>query len=140
MRRFIDLILSGLGAAVMLTAVFILGPEIETRFFPVYSKFEIESIRPVDSENSEVIFRYTKYRQCVPQGFSWYMGEPGAAFRQLRVIPSDPDESPPVRPLGRNKSVPYVIDATPDQITDRVFGEIFSNCHSAWTIKTLIYP
>jgi len=140
MRRFLDLTLSGLGAAVLLIAVFVLGPELETRFFPVYSKFEIERIRPIDATSSEVVFRYTKYRECAPQGFSWYMGEPGAAFRQMKVIPSDPDESPPIRPLGKNLSVPYVIDATPDQIRDRTFGEIFNRCHFAWSSRSVIYP
>lgn len=140
MRRLLDLTLSGLGAAVLLAAIFIIGPELETRFWPAYSRFEIQSIRPVNDDSSEVVFRYKKHRQCSPQGFSWYMGEPGAAFRQLKVAPVDPGESPPIRPLGKNTSVPYVIDATPEQIQTRTFGEIFARCHFAWVTRSVIYP
>jgi hypothetical protein len=140
MRRFLDLILSGLGAAVLVVGVLILGPEIETRINPVYSKFSIQSIEELPGGMSKVVFRYRKERQCDPQGFSWYVGEPGAAFRQLKVTPADPSEASPVRPLGENTSVPYVIDATPEQLIQRGYGEIFNRCHGAWTSRTVIYP
>jgi hypothetical protein len=139
-RRFLDLVLSALGAAVLVVAVLILGPEIETRVNPVYSKFTILSIVGQPDGTSKVVFRYRKERQCDPQGFSWYVGEPGAAFRQLKVTPADPSEATPVRPIGENTSVPYVIDATPEQLIERGYGEIFNRCHAAWTSRTIIYP
>lgn len=139
-RRLLDLFLSGLGAAVLVVAVLVLGPEVETRINPVYSKFNIASIEEMPDGMSKVVFRYRKERQCDPLGFSWYVGEPGAAFRQLKVTPADPSDATPVRPLGENTSVPYVIDATPEQIRTRVYGEIFNRCHAAWTSRTVIYP
>jgi hypothetical protein len=73
-------------------------------------------------------------------GFSWYVGEPGGAFRQLKVVPADLDGGSKVRPVGRSKSVPYIIDATPSQLNGRIYGEIYNRCHPAWSTRTAIYP
>ena len=140
MRRIVDLVLSCIGTALIIAAVFLIGPELETRFWPVYSKFKVQTVEEQPDGTSKVTFEYTKHRWCEPLGFSWFVGEPGAAFRQLRVVPADPDESTMVRPLGRNKSVPYIIDATPSQLEGRVYGEIFNRCHPAWSSRTAIYP
>lgn len=140
MRQIADRLLTAIGAAILIMAVFIIGPEVETRFFPVYSTFKVETIEPLPGGQSKVVFEYTKYRWCDPMGFAWYVGEPGGAFRQLKVVPEDPDAGSKIRPLGVNKSVPYIIDATPSQLSGRVYGEIYNRCHPAWSSRTLIYP
>ena len=140
MRRFIDLTLAGMGAALLLIAVFMFGPMLETAFYPAYSKFKIASVEPLPDGQSRVQFQYSKYRQCDPQGFSWFIGEPGAAFRQLKVTADDYKGRSTARPIGDHMSEPYVIDARPDQLKDRAFAEIYSRCHPFWLTRSSIYP
>jgi hypothetical protein len=140
MRKVVDVALSGFTAALILSAVFILGPEMESRLWPAYSKFTLLSVEPMPEGQSKVVFRYTKLRQCVPQGFSWFLGEPGAANRQLKVVSADGKRSSEPRPVGENTSAPYIVDAAPDEFRSRAFAEIFSQCHPVWTTRSKIYP
>ena len=140
MRQTADRLLTAIGAAILIMAVFIIGPEIETRFFPVYSTFKVDSITSLPGGQSKVTFQYTQYRWCDPMGFAWYVGEPRGAFRQLKVVPEDPEASSKIRPLRPNNSVPYIIDATASQHSGRVYGEIHNRCQPAWSFRTLIYP
>lgn len=139
-RSALNFAITSSGAAVLFMALFILGPVVETKFFPVYSKFEIVSVEPYGKGQSLATFRFTKYRQCDPQGFAWYSGELGAAFRQLTVKMQAPTDNPAPRPLGLQETSPYIIDATPDQIRRAVFAEIYNRCHPLWTTRSEIYP
>lgn len=129
-----------LAAMVAVGALFVFGKPLETKFFPVYSKFEILSIEPYGVEQSRAVFQFTKYRECDPQGFSWYAGDPAAAFRQIGIRREGVSDSGGPRPLGTQQSSPFIIDATPDQLRGIVFAEIYSRCHFLWTTRTDIYP
>lgn len=61
-------------------------------------------------------------------------------FRQLKVVAADPDASSQVKLLGRSTSVPYILDATPSQLSGRVYGEIYNRCHPGWSSRTVINP
>ena len=138
-RQALNFALSSCGALVLMMGIFTIGPEIETRFWPVYSKFEIVSIEPYGKDQSLATFRYNKLRQCAPQGFAWYAGELGGAFRQLTVKTETPTTGT-VRPLGLQLSSPYVIDAKPETIRSAVFAELYSRCWPLWTTRSVIYP
>ena len=138
-RSLLNFGLTTSAVAVLVMGVYTIGPWLETKFLPVYSRFEIMQIEPYGEGQTRAIFKFTKYRQCEPQGFAWYTGELGAAFRQLRVK-VESTGSVPSRPLGVQMTSPYVIDATPAQVKDATFAEIFSTCHPFWTTRSVIYP
>lgn len=139
MSRFQTFIGGVLAAMVMVSALFIFGPPLETKLLPVYSKFEIIEVTPYGENQSRAIFRFTKWRQCDPQGFSWYAGNPGAAFRQIGIKIEQPRPGGP-RPLGVQQTSPYIIDVPPEDLRGIVFAEIYSRCHFLWNTRTDIYP
>lgn len=124
----------------LVVGVFILGPWVETRFFPVYSKFQIVSVEPIGDTQAKVIFRFTKYRQCDPQGFAWYTGEIGGAFRQLAVTVNKGSPPAGIRPLGVQETSPYIIDVPAERIRNATFAEIYNRCHPFWTTRSDIFP
>jgi len=134
----VNFILSSVAALVLYMGVFTIGPYVETKLFPAYSKFQLASVEPYGDGQSRVVFGYTKYRQCEPQGFSWFAGELGASYRQLAFrAEGDPG---PARPLGANITRHYIIDVRPDVLRDGVFAEIYSRCHPFWVTRSEIYP
>lgn len=138
--KMLDLGLTVAAVAIALGGASIIGPKLETRLFPVYSKFKIYSIKALPDGESEVVFSYTKLRSCAPAGVTWFVGEPGAAFRQVDLVSLRPTNPPVNRPLGANISVPYVVDVAPEVLRDQGFASIYSNCHPFWITQSIIYP
>lgn len=137
-KQAISFALTSCGAMILFMGFFVVGPVIETKVFPVYSKFEVVSIEPYGDGQSRAVFKFQKLRQCDPQGSAWYAGEFGAAFRQLPM--KIDGQSGSVRPLGEQLTSPYIIDATPEMVAEGVFAEIFSRCHPFWQTRSSIYP
>lgn len=136
-NRVRDLILGILFISVMVMVAGTVGPAVETRFFPVYSRFEL--IRAdATAEGTVAQFRYVKLRECPAQGFSWYVGELGAASRQVVVEPTRPLNQP--RSVGEHITTPYLMDVDLRHIKDGMRAEIFNRCHPFWISRTEIYP
>lgn len=112
------------------------GPAVETRFFPVYSKFVVEEVRVVEG-GTMARFRFTKYRECNARGWAWFIGDFGAISRQVEVRPTD---DPIIRPMGESVSNPYFIAAAPEQVRDQMHAEIYSRCHPLWLTRSVVYP
>lgn len=138
--KMLDLGMTIAAIVITLGGFLLLGPKLETRFFPVYSKFQIFSIKQTAEGESEVVFSYTKLRNCAPAGINWFVGEPGSAFRQVDLVSVRPNNTAVNRPLGSNISVPYTVDVTPDAFRDQGFASIYSNCHPFWVTQSIIYP
>ncbi len=138
-QRLLNFGLTTTAVAILLIAFFTFGPWIETKWFPVYSKFKIVSIERAEESKSKVVFKFTKLRQCEPQGAAWFFGEPGSAFRQLRVEIQNPNPTAS-RPLGTQLTFPYVIDATVEQVANATFAEIYNRCHPFWLTRSEIFP
>lgn len=132
-----DAALGLLFTIVLVMVAFMVGPAIETRFFPVYSKFEL--IEASEKDGGTIArFRYTKLRECPAQGFSWYIGELGAASRQVPVKPITRLNQP--RTVGVHETTPYLIEAELRQVQGGMRAEIFNRCHPFWVSRTEIYP
>ena len=132
-----DAILGGLFTIVLVMVGFMVGPAIETRFFPVYSRFEL--VEATETEGGTIArFQYEKLRECPAQGFAWYIGELGAASRQVPVTPVKRINQP--RSVGVHVTTPYLIEAELRQVKGGMRAEIFSRCHPFWTTRTEIYP
>lgn len=135
------MVLTTVAAITLLVLVFTFGPVFETRFFPVYSKFKIVSVERISATTSKAVFQFTKRRQCEPQGFAWYFGEPGGAFRQLQVFIDRPKNAGNfIRPIGTQTTDPYIIEATVEQLASATFAEIYNRCHPFWLTRSEIYP
>jgi len=65
---FVNWVLNITLFAVSMIFVGIAGPEIETRWFPVYSKFKILNVEPNEKGGSVIEADYVKFRDCFPQG------------------------------------------------------------------------
>ncbi len=132
-----DAILGFLFTIVVVMVGFMVGPAVETRFFPVYSRFELIAVQ--ESEGGTIAqFRYWKLRECPAQGFSWYVGELGAANRQVPVTPTTKLNAP--RSVGEHITTPYLIEAEPRQVKGGMRAEIWNRCHPFWLTRTEIYP
>lgn len=138
--KALDLSLTCVGAVFFAAAIATLGPALETQFFPVYSTFEIASIKQTPDGGSEVVFRYTKKRDCKPAGVTWFIGDPGGAYRQVDLVSSRPQGAHVNRPLGPNLSAPYIVDVAPTVLVGQGFANIYNNCHPFWITRSAIYP
>lgn len=138
--KIIHMALNIIIALLLLMGFFAFGPVIESRFFPVYSKFQLTSAVPTDDGNTRAIFTFTKFRNCAPQGFAFFNGELGNAFYQVTTrVQGGPDTR--ARPLGTQESYPYeLVGITPEDLATTVFAEIYSHCHSLWLTRTKVYP
>lgn len=137
-KQAISFALTSCGAMILFMGLFVVGPVVETKLFPVYSKFALVSVEPFGDGQSRAVFEFTKHRQCEPQGSAWFAGEFGAAFRQLPMRIDGRIAG--TRPLGRQLTSPYIIDALPELVRDGVFAEIYSRCHPFWLTRSAIYP
>lgn len=125
---------------VTILAVFAVGPEIETRLFPVYSKFKLVDATALPDGNTRAVFQFTKFRNCDLQGFAFFNGELGAAFSQVTTRAQGAPELR-ARPLGTQISSPYVFkEVTPEELATTVFAEIYSHCHALWITRSKVYP
>lgn len=130
LHLFIVLLMS-----IMLTAW--VGPALETRFFPVYSRFDILTMEKNEA-GVAVVFKYVKYRDCAPRGWAWYVGEFGAVSRQVEVKPVN--GVPPSRAVGPNISSKHLIAAEPQQVRDDMYAEIYTRCHPFWLTRSVVRP
>lgn len=138
--KLINAVMSAFMVLLAVVAVYLLGPLIETYFFPVYSKFTIAHITPTADGGSEVSFNFTKYRTCEPAGINWFIGEPGGAYRQADLVSERPAMPPINRPIGYHLSVTYKVDVAPDVFRAQGFASVYSNCHPFWITRSVIYP
>jgi hypothetical protein len=134
MNHVLNTFLNAAIVVVILLFIFVFLPVIETRWFPVYSPFEVINIEP-SKKGSKVTFRYTKYRDCFPQGYSWYTNDLGRGLRQLGVTPR---LTAPQTPVGRNQTT-MEIEITPEEFAGPLYAEIYSRCHPFWVTRSIVF-
>lgn len=127
----------------MALAVFIfsVGPLIEERFFPVYSKFTIVEAVNVPG-GVRAVFRFTKWRNCDPseRGIAWYHGDEGSGFTQLRTENLGPPAVLP-RPIGTQRTNPWLFQGIDElDLRSEVFAEVYARCHPLWITRTVVFP
>lgn len=128
----------------ILASLFILAvmPVMETKFFPVYSKFVITSATQTP-DGVVATFDFVKYRDCEPKGLSWYLGEIGPS---TTVNASAPEGTRNPRPIGVNHSSPYLLEGiTLEDLRTQVIAQLRNQCTVfgvplPWTSVSDIYP
>lgn len=143
--KYLSTVMSAILTMVVIMSFGTIGPEIETRFFPVYTKFAVKSIeRGVGGDSTTVVFRYSKLRDCVSLGSAWYLRTPDSDLGPNRPLDYSvlypPGHTTNSRPIGRHESRPMVFATNPEEFMAQANGDIHSRCHPFWLSKTTIFP
>ena len=120
--------------------VLTVGPLIETRYFAVFSKFQILSKELVSPGHTRVVVAFNKVRNCEPAGYAWFLGKRDSGqFSEIEVRSITMGNSVG-RPVGLQTSAPFEVTATPDEL-DNVFVNVFSRCpFQPWITKSEVFP
>ena len=92
-----------------LYAIWIVGPPLETRFWPVVSKLQIISMEPAPDGFTKIRAGFNKLRDCEYVGIAWFVGDRSISFERVVVaLNRDPkDTGSPNRPLGYQRAGPW---------------------------------
>jgi len=124
-------------------ALWMIGPKVETTYFPVVSKLEILSMTAGSEPGTTVITTaFDKFRTCDYLGLAWYRGKQDTVFERVSVVlqRKTGDTSSPNRPTGRQTSGPWIIGMPIEEIKQNSFAQLFHRCHPFWTTITEFYP
>lgn len=115
-------------------AVFSVGPIVETRLFPVYTKTRVlEEV--ADQLGVEFFLEFTKRRQCEFLGLAWYSGptrypvrfEPGSSGSLATLT----------RPIGKHRAGPWQVLGL--QTLRNTRASALHRCHPLWITTTEFY-
>jgi len=123
--------------------VFTAGPTIETRFFPVTSKLLIERMVSDGPDKTNVYAAFEKLRDCEYLGIAWYRGsldQRGFERVPLILLRQEGDNSSPNRPVGFQRSGPWVVSIPLEEIKTNSFVRLSHKCHPFWVTTTEFYP
>jgi hypothetical protein len=126
-----------------LYSVYTAGPWLETRFFPVVGKLEIESAEPGPMPGTTLVrAAFRKLRNCDYIGIAWFRGTREDGFERVPIIlQREPgDLSSPNRPVGYQQAGPWIIGVAPDELRSLSFAELQHRCHSFWVTTTEFWP
>lgn len=122
--------------------VYTVGPGIETYFFPVVSKLTIEKMEAIDDGSATVDAYFTKLRNCEYIGIAWYRGQRDGGFARVPLVltRAPGDDSSPNRPVGAQRSGPWLVSMPVSEIKANSFVELKHQCHPFWVTTTEFYP
>lgn len=127
----------------LIFSVIHLGPVVERSYFPVVSKLRIIELTPEPrTGHARVMAEFTKFRDCEYIGIAWYRGTPAIGFERVPVILQRQvgDNSSPNRPIGTQRSGPWIIGMPIHEIDGNSFAQLFHRCHPFWLSRTDFYP
>lgn len=126
----------------MIGLFYSIGPALETKYWPVVTKLKIESVEPQIDGWVKIRVSFTKIRDCEYAGLGWYKGQRPDDFERVAVIiQRDPkDTGSPNRPLGKQRSGPWLIAVNKEELKYQSFAQLWHRCHPFWTTVTEFYP
>jgi hypothetical protein len=129
--------------ASVLYTIFVVGPAIETRFFPVVGKLSILS-HTTDPETgaTTIMAAFTKLRSCEYVGISWTHVLPDGKQERVPIVLGrrEGDTSSPNRPVGSTSAGPWTLPLSWDEIQDHSFALLYHKCAPFWTSTTQFFP
>ncbi|HEY9155593.1 MAG TPA: hypothetical protein VIM69_10700 [Opitutaceae bacterium] len=119
-----------------------LGPALETTYWPVVSKLQIEKTEWQPDGWVKLRVRFKKLRDCEYVNLAWYKGNRPDDFERVAVIVQrDPkDTGSPNRPLGTQRAGPWLVAVTEEELKYQSFAQLWHRCHPFWTTVTEFYP
>lgn len=124
-------------------SVYMVGPAIETRYFPAVSKLRILSLEPDGpSGMSRIQAEFTKLRNCEYLGIAWFLRDEIGGFERVPIILQrrPGDLSSPNRPTGVQRAGPWLVALKPDILKHQSFALLSHKCHPFWITTTEFYP
>lgn len=127
---------------VLLVTFFVTFPQLETRYFPVVTKLQIDLIEPAAEGRSAVYVSFAKLRGCEYIGMAWFEQTSSVDKDRvtLELYRAPGDITTPSRPVGRQSSGPWVVDIPPDRLRADSIVEVTHRCHPFWSTVTQFYP
>jgi len=131
-----------IGFFATLYTIWVVGPPIETRFFPVVSKLQILSMERTPEGYAKLRAGFTKLRNCEYVGISWYVGNREASFERVAIslMRDQKDTGSPNRPLGYQRAGPWIVAISPEEVKAESFVRLSHVCHPFWVTYTDFYP
>lgn len=122
----------------------IVGPALETAYYPVVSVLSIDKIEPINSVSTKVWASYRKLRPCEYVGIAWYsFDEKTETIRQVGMTLAPKaigDTSSPTRPVGHIVAGPWTISMPASDIKGKSLVEVFHRCSVLWISRSHYYP
>jgi hypothetical protein len=139
---FVKAVCAGIIFAATIQTVLIVGPWIETRYFPPVSKLTILAMHDDADGNAVIDAYFTKQRDCEYIGISWFRGQPSGDFERVPVILQrrDGDTSSPNRPVGSQRAGPWIVGVPSVDIPKDSFARLHHRCNPFWVSTTDFYP
>jgi len=134
-------ICAGVIFASTLYAIWVVGPWLETRYFPAVGKLMIQQATEIDGKSVlHVAFR--KLRDCEYIGIAWYRGQQGGEFTRVPIVlgRQEDDNSSPNRAVGFQFTGPWTVDVPMAELHSNSFALLQHRCHPAWLTTTEFYP
>jgi len=125
-----------------LIAFYTAGPGLETKYWPVVSKLQVLTEEVFDGNSVKIRVQFTKLRDCDYIGMAWYVGVRPDDFERVAVqLMREPgDAGSPNRPLGTQRSGPWILAMTQEEFRYTSFARLEHRCHPFWTSITDFYP
>lgn len=111
------------------------GGKIEGRYFPVVSQADISRVERVGQVATRFWGSFEKLRDCTFEDLKFYLGDPTASARADFEF----EEVASVRHQGDENFGPWLVQLTPDQLTNRSFAVAKHKCHPLWLTETIFY-
>jgi hypothetical protein len=135
-------------AAVIFIALFfftfVVGPQLETRYYPVVGYLQITKIEPMDDgRQSRIWVQFEKLREsCAPIEVHWYRGNRAEVFERVNFYVEKPIGGNKYfnRPAGMQRSGPWVVAIPSDEIRSNAFSDAEHRCWPFWTTRSHFYP
>lgn len=123
--------------------VYLTGPAIETKYFPVVGKLIIDKAEWQGAEVTRVWASFRKIRDCEYLGIAWFRrGDDDDSFSRVTVILHrvTGDTSSPNRPVGYQHAGPWDVGVPIHELQTNSFARLSHRCHGLWTTTTDFFP
>ncbi len=140
--RLVLFVLYGVTFSFTVTSLLLLAPWVETRYFPVVGKMQIERLEFEGLDTTAVFASFEKLRDCDYIGIAWFQGSRSGEFTRvgLQTRPKTADVSSPNRPVGRQSAGPWLVGMPLTEIRENSFVELYHYCTPLWVTTTEFYP
>jgi hypothetical protein len=120
----------------------LVGPWVESHWFPVYQNWRIVRVERLGEEASRIWVEFDKVRDCAFLTVSWYRGDPVGGYRRVQLdFNVEPgDDRDPTRPLGRQLEGPWTVSVPADRLYTESAAEAHHRCHLMWQSDTILLP
>lgn len=134
-------ILASISILLAVYSVFLVGPFLETRFFPVVNSFHILRADTVGPGKVAIDLAFNKRRSCEFISVIWYHGKPDGMFNRAIIDTTNVANIIYNRPLGNQRLGPWVLHIPRrDLFNNNSFAEVIHRCHILWPTVSRVYP